>query len=439
MAKVVIIGAGSGFGGRLSIDILSREILSGSTISLCDIDAKKLAAVTRYLRRVVETHKLPAKIESTTDRRQALAGADFVVTSVSVGGPAYYGHPYDVEVNIPNKYGVYQSVADTLGAGGVFRFLRSGPVQLEFCRDIESLCPHALMLNYTNPMAMLTWAHSAGSKVKNVGLCHSVQNTTKKLAGFINMPYEEISYQVAGINHQAWILELRQHGEDLYPRLREAMHKQEIYDEDRVRFEMMRYFGYFVTESSNHNSEYLPYFRRTQELREKYGLRNKKEVGVSSEAARIKHIRKKREWLDDPEGVPVPELVQSNEYASGIMEAVITDRPFRFNGNVINTGLVTNLPRGCCVEVPCMVDGGGVHPCHVGDLPAQCAALNRTNINVQELAVKAVLECDKEAAFHAVAVDPLTASLLPLDKIRAMFNEMWEGEKHLLTYFNDSN
>jgi len=424
MPKIVIIGAGSGFGGRLSLDILSRAPLRESTICLCDIDPVKLRLTTRFVRRLIEKHRLPAKVVANVDRTKLLPGADFVVTSVSVGGPAYYCRPYADEIHIPQKYGIDQAVGDTLGPGGIFRFLRTGPVQLAFCKDIERLCPNALLLNYTNPMAMLTWLHSAGSSVRNVGLCHSVQGSTWELAHYIGVPYEEVTYWVAGINHQSWVLEFKHKGKDAYPLIRKAMENPEIYKKDVIRFEILKHFGFFVTESSPHNSEYLPYFRKNPELMAHFGLGSRK---VSLEPPQP------RKWLGKNE--PVPDLVASHEYASGIMEAVVTNIPFRFNGNVINHGLITNLPEGCCVEVPCMVDRHGVNPCHVGNLPPQCAAINRSNIAVQELAVQAVLNRDREAAFHALALDPLTSAVLPLHKIREMFEEMWAAERHLLKYF----
>ena len=427
MANIVIIGAGSGFGGKLTLDIVACEALKESTITLVDINTERLNAVQTYLKRVIATHKLPTRIEATTDRRKALKGAEFIVTAISVGGAAYSGEPYESEKGIPYKYGISQRVADTIGPGGVFRFLRTGPVQLEFCRDIEELCPKALLLNYTNPMCMLSWMHSMGSKVANVGLCHSVQHTAQALARYVGVPEHEVRYLVAGINHFAFFLKLEHNGQDLYPRLREAMANPETFERDAVRFEMMKHFGLFITESSGHLSEYLPYFRRTTELQERFGLphfRTKDRPG------------KGREWLTNPTGVEIPALKASEEYASGIINAVVTNKPFAFNGNVTNTNLIPNLPQGCCVEVPCLVDSNGVQPTYVGNLPEQCAALNRTNVSVQELAVKAVLNKDREAAFHAVALDPLTAGVLPLDQIRKMFEEMWAAEKHLLTWFD---
>lgn len=434
MAKIVIIGAGSGFGGRLSIDILSREALRDSTIALCDIDEERLSGVADYVHRAIEGHRLPARLIASTDRRELLPGADCVVTAVSVGGPAYWGEPYASEVGIPLKYGIDQSVADTIGPGGVFRFLRTAKEHLQFCKDMEQFCPGALMLNYTNPMAMLTWLHSDGSSIQNVGLCHSVQGTTRKLAGAIGAPYEEVSYLVAGINHQAWILRFNHNGEDAYPRIREAAGTNETLREDRVRVEMMRQFGYFVTESSPHNSEYLPYFRRTQELRDQYGLKSR-EIRMEPPPNRVRPWQKDS-GVEESVEAAIPELKRSQEYASQIIEARVTNQPFVFNGNVMNRGVITNLPARCCVEVPCVVDREGVHPCYVGDLPPQCAALNMTNIAVQELTVRAAMDRDREAAFHAVALDPLTASILPLPRIRAMFEEMWAAEGDRLSYFS---
>ena len=435
MLKIVIIGAGSGFGGRLSLDILSREELQDATIALCDINEERLARVGDYVNRAVVGHGLPARCIGSTDRRELLPDADVVVTAVSIGGPAYWGEPYASEVGIPLRYGIDQAVADTVGPGGVFRFLRTAREHLQFAKDMEQYCPGALMLNYTNPMAMLTWLHSVGSSIRNVGLCHSVQGTTRRLAQAIGAPYEEVSYLVAGVNHQAWVLRFHHNGENAYPRIREALDREEIFAEDRVRVEIMKRFGYFVTESSRHNSEYLPYFRRTRELRDRFKLPSR-EKPVPMEPAR------KRAWMkdtgvEDDGEAPVPELTRSHEYASQIIEMLATGVPFSFNGSVMNHGSITNLPTRCCVEVPCLVDREGVHPCYVGALPPQCAALNMSNIAVQELAVKAVLDRDREAAFHAVALDPLTASVLPLHKIREMFEEMWAAEGDRLSTFDE--
>ncbi len=426
MPRIVIIGAGSQFGGKLSRDILSVPALQSDTaIALCDINAEKLDQVTRYVQRIVDGHGLTGvRVEASTDRQALLEGADFVVASISVGGPAYAGFPFTAEMNLPyQKYGLSQSVADTIGIGGVFRFLRTAPEQLASCRDMERLCPNALLLNYTNPMAMLTWAHSAGSRVANVGLCHSVQNTTEELASFLSVPARELTYSVAGINHQAWFLTLRYGAEDLYPRLRACLDDPEMLSRDRVRFEMLRHFGYFVTESSTHCSEYHPYFRRTPELRERYGLR----PWIASETDTTR-------WLPT-EADGLPPLTPSHEYAAGIIEAMTTGQPFVFYGNVRNTGLVDNLPAGCCVEVACFADKTGVHPCHAGPLPTPLAHLNLSNIAVQELAVEAFLKRDRRLAFQACALDPLTRAVLSLEDLTALFDELWATEGTLLDYF----
>ena len=427
MTKVVIIGAGSQFGGKLSRDILAFPALQeGAVIALCDTDAEKLARVAHYVQRIIDGHHLPARVESSTDRRALLEGADFVVASISVGGPAYAGFPFTTELNLPfEKYGLSQSVADTIGVGGIFRFLRTAPVQLAICRDMEELCPDALLLNYTNPMAMLTWLHSAASKIANVGLCHSVQGTSHELARYLGVPDAELTYQVAGINHQAWFLKLRHGKEDLYPRLRACLDDPETLGRDRVRFEMLRFFDYFVTESTKHCSEYHPYFRRTAELRERYGL----DQWTASEQENV------RQWT--PDDAPLPTLELSGEYAAEIIHAMETGKPFAFNGNVMNTGLIDNLPTGCCVEVPCLTDRTGVHPCHIGALPPPLAHLNLSNIAVQELAVRAVLERDRRLAMQACLLDPLTRSVLSLEDTQALFEEIWTAEAELLAYFKE--
>ncbi len=435
MAKVVIIGAGSGFGGRLSIDILARELLKDSTIALCDIDEERLTQVHDYVTRAIKGNDLPGQCIASTDRMELLPGADFVVTAVSIGGAAYWGEPYASEIGIPMKYGIHQTVADTIGVGGVFRFLRTAHQHLAFCKDMEKACPDALMLNYTNPMAMLTWMHSIGSTIENVGLCHSVQGTTKKLAVGVGVPYEEVSYSVAGINHQAWVLSLRHGSEDLYPKLREVVDVDAKFKEDKVRVEMMKQFGYFPTESTRHNSEYLPYFRRNEDLMSYYGVPKRDTVSMTLPPNRRRSWMKDMGVSDDSQE-EVPKLSPSHEYASAIMEAKLTGEPFLFNGNVMNNGMVTNLPDQCCVEIPIAVDREGLHPCYVGDLPPQCAALNMSNIAVQELSVKAAMEKDKEAAFHACALDPLTASVVPLPQIREMFQEIWDAEGERLSYFD---
>ncbi|MCD6083558.1 alpha-glucosidase/alpha-galactosidase [Candidatus Aerophobetes bacterium] len=435
MPKIVMIGAGSMvFTRRLIGDILSFPELSDSTISLVDIDKKRLELISQLARKMVKDLGCGAKIESTTERRDVLDGADYVIITIAVGGlDAYLS-----DIHIPDKYGVNQNVGDTIGPGGVFRGLRVVPVLLEICRDMEELCPDALLINYSNPMAINCWAMNKASRIKNVGLCHSVQGTAKQLARYIDAPYEEISYWVAGINHMAWFLEFKWKGKDAYPILRKKIEENpELWDvlgeygttklNDTVRFEIFKHFGYFVTESPFHMSEYVPYFRRTKKQIEELGV--SKRWWLEHEKSGDRYFKEVERELLSGEKIRVN---RTDEYASHIIYSMETGTPYRFNGNVENKGLITNLPQGCCVEVPCLVDRTGIHPCYVGDLPPQCAALNRTNINVQELAVKAVLEKDKEAAIHAIMLDPLTSSLLTLDEIRKMVEEMFEAEKEHL-------
>lgn len=315
-------------------------------------------------------------------------------------------------------------MGDTIGPGGVFRGLRTIPVLLDICYDMEKLCPHALLINYANPMAINCLAINSMTKIRNVGLCHSVQGTAMQLANYINVPYEDVYYWVAGINHQAFFLEFKYRGKDAYPLLWEAMKRKEIYEMDKVRFEMMKYLGYFITESSHHLSEYVPYFRTTEERRRIYCEPRWFYLEICKGAWKP-HFERIRRQINGEEPI---ELNRSHEYAVDIIYSMETGKPCRINGNVENKGLITNLPYGSCVEVPCLVDKGGIHPCHVGDLPPQCAALNRTNINVQELAVKAALERDRNAALQAIMFDPLTSAILTPKEIEMMVNEMFEAE-----------
>jgi len=434
MAKIAVIGAGSiGFTHRLVVDILSFEALQGATFALMDIDAARLDVARRLAKRCIAEGRYRAEVECTLDRREALKGADYVLVVVQVEGLKVI----ELDINIPLKYGVDQCIGDTLGPGGVFRALRTVPIMVDICRDMEEVCPDALLLNYTNPMAMLTWAMRKSSSVRSFGLCHSVQGTAHQIAGWLDVPFEEMSYWVAGINHQAWFLELAHKGVDLYPRLREKIDDPEVHGKEVVRFEMFRHLGYFVTESSGHNSEYTPWIRKRKELIQQYCAAGER-AGGTGDILRVARTRrpeqaKKQERMAAGEE-PI-ELERSREYGGYIINAVESGEPFRFNGSVLNTGLIPNLPQGCCVEVPCIADGRGVTPCHVGELPPQCAALNRTNINVQDLAVRAALAGDRHLAFLAVAFDPLTAAVLSLDEIRKMVDEMLEAQKPWLPRF----
>ncbi|MCH8061028.1 MAG: alpha-glucosidase/alpha-galactosidase [Chloroflexi bacterium] len=416
MVKIAIIGAGSVvFTRRLVGDILSFPSLTDSTVALMDIDAERLELISGLCSKMVKDSGVAARIEPTLDRQTALEGANYVITTIRVGDSD------EVDRGIPQKYGIDQAVGDTIGPGGVVKGLRTVPVLLDICSDMEHLCPDAWLLNYTNPMAIACWAINDGTAINNVGLCHSVQNTADRLAGYIGASPDDVSYWTAGINHMAWFLRFEQGGADAYPKVREAMQTPETFAKDTVRFEVMRHFGFFVSESTRHMSEYLPYFRTDGDRMEQFKLAPF-DVSARRQDSRVEeHYARIKDELDGDDPL-LPE--RTNEYAAYIMDSMETNTLRRVNVNVRNTDLITNLPQGSCVEVPCLIDALGVHPCQVGDLPEQCAALIQTNINVQRLAVKAILEGDREAAVHAIMLDPLTSSVLSLDRARSMVDEM---------------
>jgi len=428
MPKIVLIGAGSVvFAKTLIGDILSFPALQNGTLSLVDLNSERLQLMAAFARRLIAEQRLPTQLEVTEDRRQVLPGADYVITVIQVGG----ARAYQLDMEIPRRYGVDQAVGDTIGPGGVFRGLRSIPVLLDICRDMEELCPHAWLLNYTNPMAINVWALRRGSRIKVVGLCHSVMGTAAYLARTVGVPFERLHYWAAGINHMAWFLKLECDGRDLYPLLKRKMHDPAVEEADRVRIAIMDLFGYFVSESSYHMSEYVPYFRRTPELRQRYLPQPRDYLGFY-----MNSLDEQRRSMEAQLASCEPLRVRrSHEYASYIIDSLVTGVPRRFNLNVRNDGLITNLPAGSCVEVPCLVDGAGVHPCHVGDLPPQLAALDRSNINVQALAVEAALTGSRKAVRQALAVDPLTAAILTPEQARQLANEMLEAEREWLPQF----
>jgi alpha-galactosidase len=441
--RIVFIGAGSVvFTRNLTRDILTFPELGESEIVLMDVDADRLSRAERLVSRMAKTAKSPARVVATADRRQALEGADYVVVTIQVGGTAQW----ELDISVPERYGVGQCVGDTLGPGGVFRGLRHLAVFDGLIEDMAELCPRALVLQYSNPMAILTW-RTALSGLRVVGLCHSVQGTARLLAEYCGAPFDELSYWVAGINHQAWFLTLEHQGADLYPRLRARLDDPETLALEPVRFELMRRFGYFVTESSGHASEYLPYFRKRPDLLASlvetfesagsdysawfgYG-----HTGGDVAARRLEEPAYEQEDARQIAGTEPIELRRSDEYGALIINAEQTGTLLRINGNVPNDNLITNLPAGACVEVPCLVDRGGVHPCVVGALPPQLAALNRSNIAVQELVVKGHLEGDKEAIYQAVALDPLTAAVCSLDEIWQMTDDMFAANERWFPQF----
>ena len=432
MAKISYIGAGStGFGKQFVSDILSRPALADGTLSLMDIDEDQLGVMTAIAGKLAKQLGCGVTIEATTDRRQSLDGADYVLFTVEAPGGVELRQ---VERQISEKYGVDQAVGCTTGLGGVFRAMRYVPLMLDICRDMEELCPRAWLLHYANPTTSVPWALNVASPIRSVGMCHSVQGTATALARYIGAPYEETGHWVAGVNHQAWFLRFEWNGEDAYPLLWQAMEDPEIYQQDVVRWEMMRHFNHFLTESSYHNSEYVPYFRKNPELIQRFTPKVGEWVDLQ-ETALARMAERRAALREEATGEGPAEVVHSQEYSVGIINAMETNTPFRFNGNVLNTGLITNLPPNSCVEVPCLVDNMGVHPCHVGELPPQCAALNRNRSAGDELAVKAALEGDRRAAEMAVALDPLTAAVCTLEQIHTMVEETFAVSMEYLPQF----
>ena len=427
MPKITFIGAGSVvFTLNLLGDILLFPELAGAEIALMDIDPERLHIAEIMARKVAEKLGAHPKISASQDRRAALEGADYAINMIQVGG--YPSTLIDFE--IPKRYGLQQTIADTLGIGGIFRALRTIPVMLDMCHDMEEVCPDVTFLNYVNPMAMNTWAVSQATKIKTVGLCHSVQGTAGQLAQYMGIPVDELGYRCAGINHMAFFLELEYRGQDAYPRLREAAGQEEIWRRDPVRFELFKRLGYFVTESSEHNAEYNPYFIR----RQRPDLVEHFHVPIDEYLRRCQAQNlwweQMRQQLLDGTADFTPE--RSNEYAALIIHSMETRTPRVIYGNVLNRNLITNLPQGCCVEVPCLVDNNGIQPTVIGVMPPQLAALQSTNVNVQGLVVEAILTRKKEHIYHAAMLDPHTSSELALDEIHAMVDDLFEAHGEII-------
>jgi alpha-galactosidase len=431
---VTFIGAGSAvFARQLMTDVLNIEGLDEGTFALVDVDAARLDLAKRIAERLVELTKKRWRVEASTERRDVLPGTDYVINSIEVAGLKNVRFDYD----IPLKYGVDQCIGDTIGPGGIFKALRTGPAWLDIVADTQRLAPDARILNYTNPMSILTLAAIRKVDLPVVGLCHSVQGTSRQIAGYLDIPYEEMSWECAGINHNAWFTKLERDGKDLYPRLRERAKTKEIYEKDPVRFEVMLHLGAFVTESSGHFSEYVPYFRKRPDLVKRYAR-----PGYLGESGFYANNwpRWRRENDESIEAMlrgerPVP-LKRSLEYGADIIEAIECGRPASIHGNVLNDGAIDNLPNGC-VEVECKVDRGGLHTQHFGPLPEQLAALNRAHMAVHELVVEALMERSKQKAKYALMLDPLTAAVCSLEEIDRLFEEMWTAERESLGPFLD--
>lgn len=437
MKKIAFIGAGSfGFTRTLVKDILTFPALSDCTIALMDIDDERLAAITKAVEKIITKGNYPAKILSTKNRAEALEGADGVVCTILAGGVNVWRH----DIEIPKKYGVDINVGDTRGPAGIFRALRTIPVMLDICKDIDTYCPDAIFLNYTNPMAMLCRAMQGQfPKIKVTGLCHSVQGTAEMLAKWIDAPMDEITFTCAGINHQAFYLDYKCKGKDAYPLIREAMNKPEIYNHEMVRNEMFLHLDYYVTESSGHNSEYNSWFRKRPDLIEKYCTHGTGWNPGHYAYILNEYLKREDNWKDEIHKWLQKDdinLDRGHEYAAYIFNATIGDGTmFEFNGNVRNFGLIDNLPEGCCVEVPVLASKKGLQPIHVGPLPDHLAVLVNTSARCEELAVEGAITGDRRKIFHAICFDPLTSSVLSLDEIKAMVDEMFEANKDYLPQF----
>ena len=417
--KVAFIGAGSTvFAKTLIGDLLSYpELGDGTVIALMDVDPERLETSETVARRLIDARRSGARVEATLDRRAALDGAEYVFTMMQVGG---YRPATVTDFHVPKQFGLRQTIGDTLGIGGIMRGLRTIPVLVSICRDMEELCPDAWLLQYVNPMAMLGWAAARASSIRTIGLCHSVQGTAGDLERDLGLPPGELQYVCAGINHLAFYLELRHDGRDVYPDLRR---KQDIPEWNRVRYEVLHHFGYFCTESSEHLAEYVPWFIKSgrPDLVEQFNIPLDEYLQRCEDQL--------REWIDlrhslgDGDGSLGS--ARSDEYGARLVHALETGTPFRFNGNVMNDGLIDGLPW-CCVEVPCVADAGGITPQPIGALPPQLAALIQTNVNVQGLTVEAALTGRRAHVYHAAMLDPHTAAELSLGEIHELVDRLLE-------------
>ena len=429
--KIAMIGAGSiVFCKTLLLDIVQIPGIGHVDFALMAPSTRHTNDVKRFFDRVKAENSLDADAYVTTDRREALRGADFVIATLSIGGV----EAHSIDIEIPLKYGVDECIGDTNSIGSIFRSLRVLPVRRELARDMREVCPNALLLNYVNPMTAVCRALD-DEGVRFVGLCHGVQTTIRLIAGYLNLPVEEINYSCAGINHMAWFTKLEHNGVDLYPELREKFELPEYYASEKVRGEVFRHFGYFMTESTGHLSEYLPYFRKNELARGLYC--DEPDFGGETGAS-LKWAKKVREKYKDRdmlagESLKLPK--RSIEYGSYIIEAIALNRTFRFNGNIRNNGMITNFPNDCIAEYTIFADGTGLHPTFVGEIPPQCAALNLTNINVQTLTFLAEKYSDPELVVQAAALDPLTGAVLTLKQIREMVTEMLDAEQKWLPNF----
>ncbi len=430
MTKIAIIGAGSFFTQYIVVDMLNIEGFDGGEIALVDVDPVRLEIARKLVEKVIELKGKSFVVTASTNRREVLRDCRFIINQIEVAGLKTVKNDFE----IPLKYGVKQCIGDTMGPGGLFKILRTVPVWLEIIRDIEELSPDATILNYTNPMSAVTLSTVKTTSIPVVGLCHSIQNTSSQLAEYLGVPYEELKWRAGGVNHMSWFVELKHNGKDMYPTLIEKMNDPEILAKDPVRLDFMKYSGAFVSESSGHFSEYIPYYRKRQALIDQHcGKDYRGETGFYANnwpdwrKESDEEIRKKLTG-EEPIG-----LQSSHEYAAVIVEGILKNKPQVIYGNVLNGGLIANLPSDGIVEVACLVDQNGVHPTQFGRLPEHLAALCRSNMAFFELAVGAVLEQSREMAYHALLIDPLSAAVCSPAEIRQMFDELYEADKEYIT------
>jgi len=436
MPKIAFVGAGSlGFTRTLVIDMMSYDDLADSTISLIDIDEERLSYARRAVERIIEVGKYPARVEATTNRAKGLEGADIVIVTILAHGV----EGFRPEIEIPMKYGVDINIGDSYGTPAIFRAQRTIPMMLDICRDMERVAPHAYMLNYTNPMTMLCRAMQRASSVRLVGLCHSVQGLGGCLGSWIGAPEEEIVCECAGINHQAWAIRFEWNGQDAYPLLRKAVERPEIWRLDIVRNEIFKALGYYVTESSGHNSEYVWWFRKRPDLIEKFCTHGEDwNPGVYAfilKAYDDAELTWRKDMEDYAEGRVEIQLGRSHEYASRIVRGLLYGEAFKFNGTVPNRGSISNLPADAAVEIPVIVDKSGFQAIQVGALPHQCAALNQMHTNIVELTVEAALTGNPDPVYHACYLDPVAAAACSLEEIRQMADELFEIQAPLMPQF----
>ncbi|GGP13259.1 alpha-galactosidase [Oceanobacillus neutriphilus] len=429
MLKISIIGAGSAFTQEITVDILMIEGIEEGTIALVDIDAERLEIAHKLVEMIVEKTGKNWTVESSTNRKEVISNSDFVINQIEVAGLSTVKYEYE----IPLKYGVKQCIGDTMGPGGLFKTLRTLPAWLDIVKDIEELSPNATILNYTNPMSAVTLATTKVTSIPVVGLCHSIQNTSHDLAEYLDVPYEELQWEAGGINHMSWFVKLLHNDKDMYPVLKEKIKHPDFLKKDPVKFDAMKYLGSFVSESSGHFSEYVPYYRKRQDLIDTHcSTGYNGGTGFYANNWPIWRKENDQEIRKKITGEESIDLKPSGEYAAIIIEGMVKNTPKVIYGNVLNKGLIENLPADGVVEVESLVDQNGIHPCRFGKLPEHLAALCRSNMAFFDLAVNAVLNKDKEMAMHALMVDPLSAAVCSPKEIKNMFDELFKAEREYI-------